>query len=75
MENKYHITVNKVNFVDGGFIIDWSDLDWGWGELTVIYDYQMGRFTIDSEYMSEDFVKACLVAFAEYMINNFDMVY
>lgn len=72
---KYNITINKVDFVDKGFVIEWSDPEWGWGEITAIYNYQIGRFTIDSEFMSEDFVKACLEAFTEYIINNFDMVY
>ena len=54
------LRINNIEFFDknelceGGFVLQWSDADLGFGEIT-IYKQNDGYF-IDTEYMSDEFV-------------------
>jgi len=71
--NDYSITINRVDFVDKGFVIEWFDPGWGWGELTVFKD-EDDDIRIDAEHMGEEFILACLDAFKEYLVANYYFV-
>lgn len=49
-----------------GVVIDWTATV-GWGQLT-IYKLQDGSIEIDSECMSENFIRQVMAAFAEYIL-------
>ena len=49
-----------------GIVIDWTATV-GWGQLT-IYKLQDGSIEIDSECMSENFIRQVMAAFTEYLL-------
>ena len=76
--DKYNITIKSVDYVtasdwERGFIIGWAEPNFGWGELTVMYDYPSGKFSIDPECMSDDFVRACLGRIADFILDNIEI--
>lgn len=59
MTNKaYDVTVDDIQFYEGGLIVSWYGAV-GYGQISFQKD-ECGKLTIDSEYMTPEFIKAVL---------------
>jgi hypothetical protein len=60
-KSKYNLEIVDLTMFRGGngFRLHWEDPDWGFGQIDMFYDKEL-NFTIDSEAMSKEFVKAVL---------------
>ena len=61
MEDKYNIEIVDIEMFNkgNGFRLYWESLDIGFGQIDMFYNDEL-KFTIDSEHMSREFIKAVL---------------
>jgi hypothetical protein len=60
-ENKYNFDIVDMTILRGGngFRLHWEEPNFGFGQIDLFYNEEL-NLTIDSEYMSKEFVKAVL---------------
>lgn len=68
---KYNIEINNITFQKNFLIVDWI-ANIGWGQLTI--EIVNGQFDIDSEHLGMEFVKECLEATTQYILEHGKLV-
>ena len=63
----YEIEIQDVRFFTNAMIIDWICNNIGWGELTIVKNEEEDKYEIDSECMSDEFVKEVLLKTIDYI--------
>ena len=63
----YEIEIQDVRFFTNAMIIDWVCNNIGWGELTIVKNEEEDKYEIDSECMSDEFVKEVLLKTIDYI--------
>ena len=63
----YEIEIQDVRFFTNAMIIDWICNNIGWGQVTIVKNEEEDKYEIDSECMSDEFVKEVLLKTIDYI--------